>query len=329
MTFFEYTTQLKPKLLSEIQRQCYELSQTPLPNAKLFGDYLLEFTSRGKLLRGAFVFLSAESFGFRNELSINTAAGALEIAQSALLVHDDIMDNDDIRRGKASMHKIFHDQGRVSEHSGKSMALCLGDLAIFSLFSQISFSPELVTLFSRELSRTALGQAFEIEQSNFSSELSQKDILSIMEYKTARYTFVLPFMAGAIISQQDEATKIAIEKLGTIMGYLFQIRDDELNFLPFEITKKPSGGDIRENKKTLIRLKLLEEFPHLKQYFGKDYGLEVVQQHYQNSKTKQEITVLLNQYHHDASTLLRELPISTDYLIIWEDLINYLWNRVY
>ncbi|MGL4387957.1 MAG: polyprenyl synthetase family protein [Brevinema sp.] len=329
MTFFEYADQLKPQLLSEIQRQCYELTKISLPNAKLFGDRLSEFTSRGKLLRGVFVFLVAESFGMRDNLSINKVAGAIEIAQSALLIHDDIMDNDDIRRGKAAMHKLFYEQGKISENTGKSLALCLGDLAIFSLFSEISFSSELVTLFSKELSFTALGQAFEIEQSDFEGELYQKDILSIMEYKTAHYTFVLPFMAGAILSDQEENIKQIIQKLGVIFGYLFQIHDDELNFLPYEITKKPSGGDIRENKKTLIRLKLCEEFPHLRKYFGQDQGIQIIQEHYQNSKTKKEIAMLLNEYHQDGLYLLRELPISIDYHIIWEDLINYLWNREY
>ncbi|MGL4561277.1 MAG: polyprenyl synthetase family protein [Brevinema sp.] len=328
MSFFEYTNRVKPDIIASIKDQCDHISKIPLPNASLFSDYLCEFTTRGKLLRGIFVRLVAESFD-TNISQTNTVSGALELAESALLMHDDIMDNDDLRRGKLSMHRLLEQNFHLSNHGGKSLALCLGDLTLFSLFSHLSFSRDLVDLFSYELSMTALGQALEIEKSGQHKDLSKKEILSIIEHKTAHYTFVLPFLAGAILSHQDDHIKKTLQKLGVIMGYLFQIRDDELNFFSQEMTGKPSGGDIRENKKTLCRYELLQEFPSLEVYFGQENNVSIVQEHYQRSKSKNTIASVLSSYREQAFSLLKQLPIMPKYKTIWEDLICYLSERSY
>src|SRR6185437_3870747 len=105
--------------------------------------------------------------------------------------------------------------------------------------------------------------------------VTQEEIEQVYRYKTARYTFSLPLMLGALLAQKDATIIQQLENFGEKIGTLFQLKDDDISlFGKEETTGKPEGSDIRENKKTLHRHYLFqyassEEKQQLQTLFGK------------------------------------------------------------
>ena len=333
MALQKYLDDLKPLILKEISAQCNDIAVLEFSNAQEIADKIYEYTSRGKLLRACFVCFAAESFGKKIDKSVLQTAGAIELAQTALLIHDDIMDNDDFRRNKPSMHKMYEEilvnSSQETKHIALSLAICIGDIALFHLFSYLSDNAKLIKLFSKELSKTALGQAFEINKASQDKEISKEDIYTIIQHKTANYTFYLPLLSGMILADASVKDQDSIMEFSRLAGLLFQIKDDELNYLASNQTGKSAGGDIRENKKTLCRLELLTRCPESKELFGRDNTLEKIQQLYLSSGAKQSINDELVAYKLLAEGIVQKLNIQSEYKILWNELLEYLVNRLY
>lgn len=227
------------------------------------------FISSGKMLRGGLV-----NFGSligQGEVSsrIFPAAAAVELIQAALLTHDDIIDRDRFRRGAPSIYYQYVRLGqdeKVSDadHFGQGMGICLGDIGFFlafELFSRLTHSASdkerIIKLWSQELCYVGLAQMQDLYNGEADSNINEDDILRLYRYKTARYSFSLPLMTGAILGQADPSILGKLEKCGINFGLLFQLKDDELGLYGSEEELgKPVGSDIRECKKTLHSLYL-------------------------------------------------------------------------
>ncbi len=231
---------------------------------------LLSFVNAGKQIRGSLVLLSAEMYGQTAQSCLPLAA-AMEFSQSGFLIHDDIMDNDEYRRGGKSLYFQYQELARsqnVSQslRSGQSLGICMGDIAFFwtyDLINQLSCTnavrQQLFSMSSAEYVKVALAQMDDVYFGFNSSEPSQDEILNVYRYKTARYTFSLPLMLGAVFAQSDPNQINQLSLLGEDLGILFQIKDDELGiFGEPQKTGKPVGSDITEGKKTLFRLFLMQ-----------------------------------------------------------------------
>ncbi len=223
------------------------------------GDY----AGRGKLIRGALVPFGESLFrGSHTPGSVDLGV-AMELLQTFLLIHDDIMDDDDVRRGGPAVHVQFREEspdGRVNERYGISQGICVGDVAAFLALHRIAtaqLDPPVRDSVHRivgiEIVRVGLAQMQDVYH-GWSPEASVESILDVYTFKTGRYTFSLPLMLGAIVAGQPEETIAHLSELGEALGRIFQIRDDELGLYgDEEDTGKPSGSDVRENKKTLLR----------------------------------------------------------------------------
>ncbi|GAB1481401.1 geranylgeranyl pyrophosphate synthase IdsA [Treponema sp.] len=250
---------------------------------------LKEFALRGKMLRGCLVRLGFELVNGRavsntDEQAICRSGAALELFQSGLLIHDDIMDRDRVRRGQETVHVGYERslaEGSYDdpEHYGEALGICAGDLAYFAAFSLLSsFPPSSGTaqcacsLAARELALVGIAQMQDVvngavraqTKNSFrpavSADPSEEGILKLYRYKTGRYTFSLPLSLGASLAGADPLVKTILEQAGEVLGLLFQLKDDELGLFGNEAELgKNIGSDIRENKKTLFRLKLLAE----------------------------------------------------------------------
>ena len=119
------------------------------------------------------------------------------------------MDKDTVRRGLEAIHVQY----------GEAIGICVGDLLFFLGYELLT--PSVIALASREFANVAVAQMQDVSGGG--------DTLATYTYKTARYTFSLPMMAGAILAGADKNTTDLLEKLGEAMGLLFQIRDDELD----------------------------------------------------------------------------------------------------
>lgn len=248
-------------------------------------DRLVEFALRGKLIRGSLVGMGYRLF--RQELaprSCHATGAAMELMQSFLLVHDDIMDQDDLRRGVPSMHAQYAGAAPVGDdprrsHYGLSMGICAGDVAsmlAFDLIAGLDAPPSQVMqisrLFAREIAITGLAQMQDVHH-GYVDAADDAAIMAVYTYKTGRYTFSLPLVAGAILAGASSEQEAELAQMGEALGRIFQIRDDRLGlFGSAEETGKPEASDVRENKQTPYRNAVLRRMATddpLRGLFGK------------------------------------------------------------
>lgn len=225
----------------------------------------------GKNIRGSLVKLGYECFNGKDKKAILEASLMVEICHAFLLMHDDIIDQDDLRRGKPTIHvqyqKLFEQKQKNgdSKHYGLSMAVNLGDVGFVLsnlILANSKFPPEIkekvLRRFQQVLLKTAFGQAIDVSYENLET-VTEEDVMRVHHYKTANYTITGPLQYGALFAGASEEEVEKIEKYGLPLGIAFQLRDDELGlFSDEEKIGKPMGSDIRENKNTLLHIKAVE-----------------------------------------------------------------------
>ena len=200
----------------------------------------------GKRLRPIIACLSCQAAGGEMEKAIPFGV-ALEIVHTFTLVHDDIMDRDDMRRGIPSVHKKF----------GENEAILAGDTLFAKAFEILSMmeDAEVVKRLTKNVAIMAKeiceGQHLDMSFENV-EYVDEKLWLEMIEKKTAKM-FEHAAMGGAIIAGADEEKIEAMRNYGRNLGMAFQIWDDCLDVIGKDIGK-PVGSDIREGKKTLMYL---------------------------------------------------------------------------
>ena len=268
--FFESA---KPVIAREIRRLA-RLYSRDLGTVNAWGpdalSRLAQFAEGGKMVRGGLLLLAASMHGAGRPRPVVSAAACIEILHSCLLVHDDIMDDDRLRRGAptifAQYERLARGRGaRDAREFGRSMGICAGDVGYFVAWDALSRLPvdpgrrsALLSLVSGELARVGVAQMQDVALGSFSALPSADDVLTLYLYKTARYTFSLPLAAGALLAGAGAAEVEKLLALGARLGVVFQLRDDDLGVFGSRArTGKPVGSDVREGKKTLLYLELL------------------------------------------------------------------------
>ncbi|MBI2032542.1 MAG: polyprenyl synthetase family protein [Candidatus Levybacteria bacterium] len=235
-------------------------------------DIHAESNLGGKKFRGALVQLGYESAGGQDRDGILRASLAFEVVHNAFLVHDDIMDNTDLRRGRLSVHRRYATLGeekfptRDADHFGVSMGINVGDLGAataYEILIDTNFPPEKVLAAIRRLNRviimTTFGEALDLGFNPLSPDMRPRDILRLHLYKTAEYSFAGPLQLGAILADADVDTLLRLSKFALPLGISFQIKDDILGmFASEQLLGKPVDSDIKEGKNTLLILKARE-----------------------------------------------------------------------
>ena len=234
-------------LKSEVAHNCLLISEIDdqlVPIANSLQSYL----SEGKRFRPLFALIGF--LGANGELTpqVYQAAASLEFLQASALIHDDLMDGSDTRRGKPAMHKQF----------GDAAAIFIGDLALVWNEQAVHKSglgtAEVNSV--HDIMRTELmaGQfldVYEQTQSTFSVERS----LKIARYKSGKYSIERPLHFGAALAAPANLSDFynIYSEYGLPLGEAFQLRDDLLGVFgdPSE-TGKPAGDDLREGKRTAL-----------------------------------------------------------------------------
>lgn len=253
---------IKTRQVKKIAKDCEKLTEA-----------VKEFTLRGrsKRIRALLVILGYQGFGGRNNREIIKAASFIELIHSYLLIHDDIIDRDDLRRGKPTMHKYFEHsvKSKLSKDKSKlfgiSMAILAGDLCCslgYEILMKAKFSDKAKARAIEELDNLIFnviqGEALDIF-AQMSKQTSNKEIYNIYKYKTARYSFGQPLRIGGILAGAGESDLKKISKFAIPLGIAFQIQDDLLGLFGEEkIIGKPAGSDLREGKKTLVLSLVIE-----------------------------------------------------------------------
>lgn len=305
---------------------------------------LREFTSRGKMIRGGLVRFTHDMYSGKCREDAVAAGAAMELFQSAFLVHDDIMDRDDTRRGAPALHAQYSAssarEGLVdAARIGEALGICAGDISIFLAFDILSrletgepAKSRLLARFCRELEYVGLAQMADVHHGASGESLSRGEILDLYRYKTGRYTFSLPFAAGLILAGRGEPLVERFIHLGEKMGILFQIKDDELGIWADEAELgKPVGSDISENKKTIYREILFQRAePEARGklaglYGGKDLSpgdVSFVRGELERLGVKREIAELSDKLAGEARELIHSLPDDT--APIWKSRLSEL-----
>tara|TARA_X000000368_G_scaffold393060_1_gene358455 strand:- start:585 stop:1553 length:969 start_codon:yes stop_codon:yes gene_type:complete len=281
-------------------------------------QYILNLKS--KRVRPILSLLGFELFDKKIE-KIFKPSIAIEFFHNFTLIHDDIMDNATLRRGKKTVHEKWN----------KNIGVLSGDLLMIFAFKMLE-DIESVNLkkilkrFNEIAIKVCEGQQYDM---NFEKEknISESDYLNMIKLKTAVLIGFSLELGGLIADQKNEITS-KLYKAGELMGIAFQLMDDHLDTFGTEKFGKKIGGDIISNKKTYLMIKLLEEA---------NQGDLLIIKKWANIKTQSEekinvITHLLKKYNIDLKSekltkeyyskgmdILKNIPSNKDQM-------NYLKN---
>jgi octaprenyl-diphosphate synthase len=202
----------------------------------------------GKRIRPVLTLLSARSLGYASE-DIYPLACSLELLHAATLIHDDILDDADLRRGRKAAHLVF----------GVTETVLAGDvlLALANLIGSRYGKSRISMILADGIMATAQGEIREI--AHISEPVASRDTyMEIIIGKTARL-IETSCRLGAAIACDDSEIEDALGNFGLNMGIAFQLVDDALDYeSPSDDTGKPEGGDLKEGKITLPLILLLE-----------------------------------------------------------------------
>lgn len=308
--------------------------------------YANSMLGSGKRFRGRFCFWGwkaiptdddsdplAEKPSIDFDSDIIALAASLEVFHAAALVHDDIMDSSDTRRGLPAAHKAFEElhRGRSysgdSEHFGISTSLLLGDLLLAwsdDLLSEAVANLDTTTAsatraqFSQMRQEVTLGQYLDIHEEAAWLTVEEKErlerALRVVTYKSAKYSMEAPLLIGASLAGANERGLAELSAFGLPLGIAFQLRDDVLGvFGDSEVTGKPSGDDLREGKRTVLIERAEAQMPQVaRNVFDELLGnrslspqqIEMMQKTLEETGALNEVERMIKQYGEKAMEAL-------------------------
>jgi len=281
----EPTSPLSPDFLSAVGGTLTRFldAQAPLLEAIGSADLLPvahDALSGGKRLRPAYCYWGHVAVAGvpADDDPLLKVASSLDLLHVSALVHDDLIDDADTRRGEPAAHRRFEalhgargGRGDAAEF-GRSSAILLGDLLLMwsiqladeSGAALLDAARPLLTVMRAEVTA---GQFLDVSAqygtTGAMTAAAELDVASrVLEYKSARYSIRRPTQIGAALAGADTAQQAALGEFGSLIGRAFQLRDDVMGvFGDAAVTGKPYGGDIHEGKRTVLVLKALETSP--------------------------------------------------------------------
>jgi geranylgeranyl diphosphate synthase type II len=226
---------------------------------------LVEATEGGKRFRPALVTAAHEALHGTDHDAAAVVGAAVELLHTAFVIHDDVIDGDDVRRGRLNVSGVFTEvahaagaAGADAGHFGRTAAILAGDLAIAGAIRAVATSPaatptihRLLDLFDHALHCTAAGELSDVRLALGVSSASLTEVLTMEEQKTSAYSFALPLQAGAILAGAGDDVVERLGEAGRMIGIAFQLADDVLGmFGDPAVTGKTAIGDLREGKQT-------------------------------------------------------------------------------
>lgn len=291
------------------------ISSDLAPVSQALSSFLLD---SGKRLRPMFAYCGYISAGAELTTPIIKAIASLELLHACALIHDDLIDGSDTRRGKLSIHRHFesiHVQEELEGFApayGLAAAVLLGDLALVwsnHLLNTSGLAPtqleNVLPIYDEMRVELMAGQFLDIhEQTQKTTNLARS--MKIARYKSGKYTVERPLHIGGALSQRQSPELFsALTAYGLPLGEAFQYRDDLLGvFGDPQTTGKPAGDDLREGKRTvLIALTDLACTDAMRQesrkYFGvpdlDSRGVSILQEIIVSSGAREKLETMINE----------------------------------
>jgi geranylgeranyl diphosphate synthase type I len=307
----------------------------------------------GKRMRPAFCvwgYVAAAGIPSDEELKcLLAAAGSLDVLHVSALIHDDLMDSSDLRRGRPAAHRQFEalhaNAGWLGDSAafGRAGAILLGDLLVMWSAQMLHGAGLDQSTLERALpiveamrTEVTCGQYLDIVAQAHplrkrapaigslrpTIELAMDDASRVVEYKAARYTVQRPCQMGAALGDGDDELYFALGAYGSPLGRAFQFRDDLLGvFGDPKVTGKPAGDDLREGKRTVL---VAHAYAHagdvgqklLLQRLGDsgldETGISELQQVIVESGARDAVESMINEYYERALKALHDTEITEE-----------------
>ena len=303
----------------------------------LIGE-LKGLSKKGKRIRAYLIKLGQELYEIDNDSYLDLAAD-IEIFQTAILIHDDIIDEADQRRNEKTINSKY------PGHYGISKGICAGDLGFFLSYDIISnlnipdkTKINIIKIYTKTLYNTVIGEITDVElplkDKEFHKSMNEAIIYDIYINKTAWYTIIGPLLIGSYSTGNDEIDKEKIISIGINLGIAFQIKDD---LLGLDIDSNATGktlNDIKEGKQTIIYKYAIdnlgkEDLEYIKKYYGNlnvssDESKKIISI-FDKVNARKKAEELVEKYTNKAISLIKEFKVQNKDKLI--EFSNYLLNR--
>ena len=299
-------------------------------------NYLKEFqtfSSKGKRIRPFLVKMGFELCNNSYDPRILLPAVSYEVFQSGILIHDDIIDRSELRRGMLSMHKKI----------GEEKAICIGDFGLLSAILVCTHSDFPSDIIQKAVCHqikvfetTIAGQLKDIELSK-KTQVNEADVIEMYHWKTAWYTAIGPLQLGAILAGADKQLISQLYNIGYNIGIAFQIKDDIQGIFGDSVkTQKSDLSDMREGKRTILYSHFMCHASELnKRQFERIYGnkqseqgdLATVRKLLKCEGTYDYSIEKCYHYIRCAIAFIDEMKINDKYKSILKELIDCICNE--
>ena len=310
------------------------------PELDGFVDAAADFVADGKRMRPLFCLAGWRAATGADAATpapraVVTAAASWEWLQGSALVHDDLMDASDTRRGRPSVHRAFErrhrDEGRVGDPAGfgAGTAILLGDLMLSwsdeMLRHAAEIDPDLATgpgaarlarafaVLDTCKTEVTFGQYLDVAAQT-RAEVDAEAAMLVVRLKTAKYTIERPLHLGAVLGGADDDLLERLSAVAMPLGSAFQLRDDVLGvFGDPATTGKPAGDDLREGKRTLLIARAMarlstDDAARLSDTLGTSAGVTAAAELVRSSGALQDVEAEIDRCAAQATAALTALP---------------------
>ena len=279
----------------------------------LFDPPVYVFSLGGKRIRPILTLLAADLFEKDIEVAVSPAL-AVEIFHNFSLLHDDLMDKADMRRGSATVHKKWN----------TNTAILSGDAMVIEAYKYVARVPEkylkpVIEAFSQTAMEICVGQQYDLDFEQ-RMDVTDEEYLTMIRLKTA-VLIGCSLKLGAIVSDAPAQDAEALYQFGINLGLAFQLKDDLLDvYGDFKTFGKKPGGDILSNKKTYLLIKALKSSNELQKtelykwltadVFEPEQKINAVKNIYDELKLKVLVENLIEKYYLASLDCLSSINVS-------------------
>ena len=311
-------------------------------------EYLKNLNSDGKLIRGILIALGYKMVKEDIKYSYNLSL-AYELFQTSILIHDDIIDNDNLRRGKDTIHyanfkkyKTFNET--EAKKTSESIGICIGDYGFYKvneiIYKNYKNSPNFIKLleyYNDIVLKTIEGELIDVvlsfEGKYKENKKLEENIMLVYKLKTAFYTIIGPLCLGLILGGIEDEKLKDIQNFGEKVGIAFQIQDDILGI--YSDMGKVVGSDIKEFKQTILFSYTInnEKYKNeLLKYYGKENITEKeineTRKIFKDSGAYDYAVNLMNKFYDESIEIMKNINwIKNDDKSIINGFIEYLKGR--
>jgi geranylgeranyl diphosphate synthase type I len=341
------------KVLDGFLTRQSDLLESVSPECVSLADYVTDLMRGGKRLRPAFCYWGWRAAGGGDCEAIVVAAAATEFFQAAALIHDDVMDDSDTRRGMPAVHRRFATLHRASgwtgdgERFGLAGAVLAGDLCLVwsdELFTGSGMPPPALArarpAFDRMRTQLIGGQYLDMLEQSVAARRTGGAVdraRRVIRYKSAKYTIEEPLLIGGLLAGAEAELLAGYRAFGLPLGEAFQLRDDVLGVFgdPAQ-TGKPAGDDLREGKRTVLVAKAFEaatpaQRDRLRRLLGDPglggAGVQTLREIITETGARRAVETLVDELVDDARRALAAIDLTEPVRAVLDGLVGAATDR--